>query len=153
MYELTNRAAALRNVQNMLGLNESGIYDTKTKNRVLLHQKDNSLQESGVIDYLTFLSIVREYNNSKLKYKVSQKTPFRDGFPYKKGDFGDEINILNSMIRKAINEYRLNSTLPRGPYYSDATIEAVRELRGIFMLSQVDFIDEEFYDRLFNLIN
>lgn len=148
MYDIRNKSEAIRRIQKMLKVNESGIYDSKTRQKVTLHQELYSIEQSGVVDYITFLSILSEYNKNKIIELTNKNTPFTDGFPFRPGDSGDSITIINAMLKSAIEKYGLDATIPRGPFYSDATGIAVLELRRIFMLEEKNEIDEIFYDRL-----
>ncbi len=151
MYDIKDKPAAIRRVQRMLNLNENGNYDVRTREEVLAHQRNNSLAESGKVDYETFVSILDEYRMNVLKREVTEKIPFKNEFPYSKGDIGDGPNILNTMLRHAIDALSLDLQKPRGPYFSDASASAVSELRKIFMLGDADYIDEVFYDKLLKL--
>lgn len=151
MYDINDKPAAIRRIQRMLSLNESGIYDSRTREEVKAHQKKNLLNESGIVDYQTFMSILEVYRLKHLKKDVEEKIPFENNFPYSKGDIGDGPTILNTMLRRAIDTLSLDLQKPRGPYFSDTSTVAVKALRRIFLLKDAEYIDEIFYDRLLRL--
>ena len=151
MYEIKDKKAAVRRVQRMLGITENGIYDERTKEAVIMHQREQNIKDDGVVDYDTFRSLVNKYRMYKISSDVSKKVPFKNEFPYLPGYTGEAAGILNSMIRTAMDRLSINTPKPRGPYYSNATAKATEELRKIFMLSEGNYIDEEFYNRLLQI--
>jgi hypothetical protein len=80
--------------------------------------------------------------------KVNNIIPFKNEFPYKRGDSGYAVEILNAMLASVIDKYELNILRPRGNYYNQRTEKAVYLLRELFLLHQSTEIDEKFYEKL-----
>ena len=148
MYLISNKPEAIRQVQNFLGINESGKYDDKTKEEVIAFQITNNLEPSGTVDYKTFVLLRKKHNNNMLLKKVNNIIPFKNEFPYKRGDSGYAVEILNAMLASVIDKYELNILRPRGNYYNQRTEKAVYLLRELFLLPQSTEIDEKFYEKL-----
>ena len=148
MYFIEDKVGAIKEVQKMLGVNETGTFDDNTRNTVISLQKKNDLSVTGVVDYETFLIILDNYRKRMLIDRVRSSLPFPNGFPYKRGDFNDSIGVLNSMLSLSIDKYCLKLFKPKGNYYSQRTENAVKTLRKIFLLEDKNEIDEEFYEKL-----
>ena len=148
MYLISNKPEAVRQVQNFLGINESGKYDDKTKEEVIAFQITNNLEPSGTVDYETFVLLRKKHNNNMLLKKVNNIIPFKNEFPYKRGDSGYAVEILNAMLASVIDKYELNILRPRGNYYNQRTEKAVYLLRELFLLPKSTEIDEKFYEKL-----
>ena len=76
MYEIEDRGAAIAEVQRLLDLNQTRVFDKKTINSVAEHQKSQNLEVTGIVDYATFLSLVaskksRENNKRHPESEVS----------------------------------------------------------------------------------
>ena len=65
MYRIEEKIEAIKEVQRLLNLNQTGLFDKKTRDAVLNVQSKYKLAETGIVDYLTFTSIVEEYSNEK----------------------------------------------------------------------------------------
>lgn len=142
MYYISEKHNAIKTVQRFLGQNQSGIYNENTRASVLNHQSDNGIEASGIVDYETFNSLKGDY------LSVKESCIVFSSYPYKKGDYGSEITIINALISEVIEEYTFEGITPRGDYYGDDTAEAVVRLREIFLLEYSEGIDEVFISRL-----
>jgi hypothetical protein len=148
MYNIEDKNEAVRELQRLLGIRQTGIFDTGTKQSVIEHQRENNLEITGIADYVTFTSITESYRKRKLVKRVHEALPFTPRFPYTAGSMGDDVELINSLLRGAMEKYSINSPKPKGRYYSDYTADAVRQLRHIFILDNGTHIDEIFYDKL-----
>ncbi len=147
MYSITDTEEAIKQIQKMLGLNETGQYNKETEDTVSRHQSDNGLVVSGVVDYETFLSIVKDYRHSR-EILYANSNLLNPQFPYSKGDYDSNVGYINAIIRDIFTEYRIETKPPQNDYYGLDTVEAVRALRDIFMLDMSDETDEILFNRM-----
>lgn len=148
MYRIENRSAAIQNIQKLLSQNETGIFDEKTRNSVAEHQRTFGLEVTGTVDYNTFKSLIRTYENRTLEDTKNIPLLIEPKFPYKIGDHDSNVSIINSILREIFYDYRLESKLPYGNYYSQDTALAVRELRNIFQMSPGEEISAPLFKRM-----
>ena len=144
MYYITEKHNAIKTVQRFLGQNQSGVYGENTKNAVAKHQSKNGIESTGIVDYKTFNSLKSDY------LAIEDSCFVFSSFPYKRNDYGSEVEILNALIAEVIKEYTFEGVIPSGNYYGNNTAEAVIRLREIFMLEASDKIDRIFIARLLN---
>ena len=149
MYLITDEKAAIKEIQRLLFLNESGIYDDKTKNAVIKTQENKNLPTDGIVDFETFEAIVEAYTADKMKMDVKNSSVLKtNAFPYQLGAHNHDVTILNAMISNVIDKYSLPIWKPKGAFYSKTTASAVEVLREIFHIEKGRHIDEIFYDKL-----
>lgn len=144
MYRIEDRSAYIRILQNFLNVQESGRYDIKTKEAVLAHQKESGLPITGEVDYRTFLSIKDAYKSRAVK----EDNMGLSHFPYRFGMWGDDVALINSMLAAVLPVFSIDHTPPRGRYFGIDSENAVKYLRGVFMLGEDKTIDPEFFRRL-----
>ena len=148
MYSIKNKSSAIKALQRLLFINESGEYDRETKERVSAFQADQELPVTGVVDYSLFVLIRDAY----FKESEAREQMIYDGmlgFPYKYGASGSEVELLNSNLARALPLYGFyNSRLPRGGFYSADTEGAVMMLRRIYRMSEEPTVDKAFYSRM-----
>ena len=142
MYYITEKHNAIKTVQRFLGQNQTGVFGKGTKRSVTAHQAQNGIEPTGIVDYETFNSLKDNYNT------ISESCIIFSSFPYKRGDSGSELAIINAIIGEVIDKYTFEGVAPVGEYYGDDTVEAVIRLREIFMLEHSEEIDEKFISRL-----
>lgn len=148
MYEIEDRASAIKELQRLLFENETGVYNDKTRNKVVEVQLGEGIEPSGIVDLMTFNAIVDRFRKDGLITKTNNNAPLEGNFPYEQGDFGNDTAILNSMLAAVIEKHGIQLWRPKGGYYSRITVSAVKRLREIFNLPPGTHIDEIFYDRL-----
>ena len=142
MYQITERHNAIKTVQKFLGQNQTGVYGENTRNKITEHQRKNNIEPSGIVDYETFNSIKAEY------LAKGTEGMMLSSFPYKIGDTGTDIAIINAILSSVIDEYTFEGIFPSADYYSERTADTVARLREVFMLKPSREIDEEFISRL-----
>ena len=147
MYAVNDRSSAIKAVQRLLSISQSGIYDKKTEDSIKKHQGENGLDITGIVDYKTFLSI-KKHHTVKASEEVSYVGIDRSRFPIKLGDSGNDIAIVNSLLASGLSAYTSENILPRGNYFNSYSLDAVIRLREIFNLPLKDEIDVEFLQRL-----
>lgn len=147
MYRIEDTVSAIKELQRLLGLSQTGNYDDTTKGAVVSIQKKYALPINGVTDYSTFKVIVDEYKNRNTNVWESNYL-FAPKFPFIKGDMGDNAGRINEALSTVLRNYRYEESLPRGKYVGSDTILAIRFLRKIFGMDKSDEIDERFMNRL-----
>ena len=150
MYSIDDKISAIKAVQRFLFLNETGIFNSDTKKAVEEKQRSSGLEITGTVDLETYELILNDYKLKENTDRINYETPLKGGFPYKIGDYGNDITILNAMLSEVIAKEGLKLWRPRGNYFSRTTSAAVERLREIFQLEAGTQIDELFYHRLKN---
>ena len=148
MYYITDKVSAIKALQRLLFIEESGFYDDRTRQNVIEHQKANNLPQTGDVDYFTFISIRDKHFQRNILENTRRDVPFESRFPYSFGMYGDDVGLINSILSINAQKYSPDTKKPSGSYYSKDTEQAVSELRHIFMLEDGITVDELFYDRL-----
>ena len=149
MYSIDDKSAAIKSIQKLLRVNPTGVFDKNTINAVAETQKRNGLEVSGRVDYITFLAILAEYKlflSSNLPNEISLLNSNRQ---YKFGDYGVEVERINSLLGAIISEYRVEHRIPRGPYFNHDTVAAIKAVRKIFGMSDSSTLDSRLYNRIF----
>ncbi len=147
MYRIEDKVSAIKELQRLLDLKPTGLFDKNTREAVLRTQAKNNLDETGIVDYLTFTLIVEEYRNEKNKQWNSDYL-FDPRFPYVMGDIGDNVLRINEALETVLRDYSYEGRMPRGKYLGDDTIGGVHFLQKIFNMSESDIIDEELMSRI-----
>ena len=142
MYYITDKHEAIRTVQRFLGQNQTGVYGADTRDAVAEHQVKRNIRKSGVVDYDTFNSLKSDYLAQDAGFTLFSK------FPYKRGDMGTDVTVINAIIAEVISEYEFDGTVSEVGYFGDTTADAVLRLREIFGLGYSDKIDKNFMKRL-----
>lgn len=147
MYWIEDKSAAIKNIQRLLGVNQTGFYDTVTKDAVVKIQKSGAREKTGVIDFGTFELIVDEYNKRKRRY-TKENYLFMPRFPYRMNDLGENISMIHKALKPVLLDYIYEGAFPEGAFMNIDTVNAVNFLRKIFDMPLSNEIDEEFLGRL-----
>lgn len=147
MYRIDDRTSALKEVQRLLNLNQTGIYDENTKKEVQEIQLTYGLENTDTVTYETFNAILEEYNKRNMR-NLESDFLFNPAFPFKIGDMGENIGFINAAIGLVLNDFVYEDIIPKGNYLSTNTISAANFLRKIFKFDVSDEIDEAFVKRL-----
>ena len=147
MYRIEDTVSAIKEVQRLLQLNQTGIYDKNTGIAVNNIQRIYSLKEAEEVDYDTFRAIVAEYKKSKSKSSNSNYL-FNPVFPYKLDDMDENVRLINDAMIPVLNDYTYEGRKPNGKYLNFDTIDAANFLRIIFRMNNSEEIDEAFVNRL-----
>lgn len=145
-YMINDRTAAIRNIQRLLFMNESGVYDERTAETVREAQRRNGIGVSGLVDRETFYALLAEHDNEKMRKAYTSELDPRE-FPYDVGSYGVGVGEIVRLVRSALSVYDLPFNL-RGSIYSAALGEAVRALRGIYGFDDATDVDEKLYVRI-----
>lgn len=147
MYRIDDKDAAIKNVQRLLGVNETGFYDTFTENAVRNIQSEHSYDKSGKVDYKTFELIADEYKERKTSSSEANYL-FAPSFPYVLYDMDENVRLIHSALKSVLKDYVYEEELPEGAFLGASTINAANFLRNIFGMALSDEIDEKFLNRL-----
>lgn len=147
MYNILDKAEAIKSVQRYLRLSESGNYDSKTKSGVISFQEYWGITPSGIVDNVTF-DLLRENYYRENAADDAARSDSLDNFPYKKDDYGNDLSIINSHISSTLENYSYYDRLPRGSYFDLYTERAIRRLREIFSIDGENTLDKELYARI-----
>ena len=69
-------------------------------------------------------------------------------YPYKLGDFGENVEKINILINDIFIDYSIETPLPQGKYFGNDTEKAILRLREIFAMKLHPYIDEELFIRM-----
>ena len=147
MYHIEDTVSALKEVQRLLGVNQTGAYDENTKKAVDKIQNAYGLSANSFVDYETFEAIVKDYKR-KTEYTLKTDFLFDPVFPYRLYDVDDNVRSINDAIALISAEYSYEDVLPKGKIISQYSITAANFLRDIFNMKRSELIDEPLINRL-----
>jgi long-subunit fatty acid transport protein len=145
MYQIDDRVSAIKEIQRLLYLKQTGIYDADTKTSVSDIQSDYSIKVTGIVDYDTFNAILEEY---KKHQRTDTHYLYFPNFPYVIGDLNENVGLIHGALLPILKSYRYEASIPTGNYLGQVTLDAVNFLRKIFRMPISEEIDEKFIDRL-----
>ena len=160
MYKTGDKEASIRSLQRYLSLiydgkmtvNQNGRFDENTISALNRFQKENSFAITDKADYITFNAIYNAYVE-KLSTRNLSKIYSQIRFPLTRGMRNNAVSDINSMMSVILDYYSIFYIAPSGDYFSEDTEDAVRLLRGIFNLPDIDVIDEFLYKRILDEYN
>lgn len=147
MYRIEEQTDAIKEVQRLLQINQTGFYDRKTQNAVLAIQAKNNIDQTGIVDYETFTAILSEFHLKKNE-KICAHYLSNPKFPYSKGDMDDNVGLINQVLTIVLEDYEYEGLLPRGKYFGNDTENGTVYLRKIFSMGDSDKIDEAMMNRI-----
>ena len=147
MYQIEDIDSAIKEVQRLLGIRQSGKYDKSTRDAVIDIQRINSLPKTGITDYTTFTAIVEAYREKSADI-LKDSFLFAPVFPFSKGDMGGNAGRINDALSLVLKSYSYEGVLPRGKYIGEDSISGARFLQGVFYMEERDEIDARFMGRL-----
>ena len=156
MYRVQDKSSAIKEVQRYLrGLEyseifvaPSGIYDENTRMAVIDFQASHGLDETGVVDILTFGFLYSEYVREREKDKIRSELSGFIRFPITPASYRRELIHINRTLAAMLEHYGMTHSLRSSNFYSEETGRAVVSMRGIYRIGDENIIDEEFYHRL-----
>ena len=148
MYRITDKSAAIAEIQRLLNITQTKIHDKNTTNTVAEHQRSNNLPVTGIVNYETFISILERYKARMLTeipntYFISQSL-----FPIKIGSLGSAVEHINILLKNILEEYNIDLKVPYGSYYGYDTTNAINTVSSIFNISATDGVTPELYNRM-----
>ncbi len=147
MYHIRDKNGAIKVIQRYLGVTQSGKFDNATSAALKAFQSNNGITVDGRVNYNTFILLRTAYFDAQAA-EALRNDAFITEFPYVRGDFGNDVKMINVYVAGALDNYIYERTSPRGSIYSEATAAGVSRLREIFNMAAGDSVDELFYTRL-----
>ena len=135
----------------MLSVGADGIYDNRTKEAVKHFQQLYGLDITGIVDFLTWETIDREYRYyAELFGKSRSLAPFPDheNFSLGQGDRSDLVLIIQIILNELRIFYDTYGFIPQNGRFSTATENAVREFQRIGGLDVTGRVDRLTWNRL-----
>lgn len=156
MYRINDRPAAIERVQRYLRVAgnpdifvaPTGVFDENTRLSVIDFQEKNSLEGSGVVDRTTFDLLFAAFTLLTERDRIREGLDSFIEFPLKPGQYAEPMIHINRTLARLLNHYGQPHTLRESNFYSKSTSEAVRLMRGIYLLEGEDLIDEHLYLRM-----
>lgn len=130
-----------------------GIYDNETRASVKKFQALQGLPETGVVDYITFLTLADEYGSIKTADALPDSLIEYQSFPMIYGDMSEDVRLLNMMITELSKIYKSIGAVGSDNYYSKRTVKAIKEIEKIFNLEITGITDAILYDRIKEELN
>ena len=161
MYRINDKESAIREVQKYLKvvsepnvfISPSGVFDERTKLAVIDFQEKRGIFGSGVVDLITFDHLFTEYTLLKRKDEIGKDTVGFIQFPILPGAMTNGVYHINQMLTRLLDYYGVTHRLRPSAFFSEETRLAVRSLREIYMLEDIDIVDEILYSRIIDDIN
>ncbi len=156
MYRINDRSEAIKRVQQYLAsvqeraffVAPTGIFDDNTRLAVIDFQNTKNLSPTGEVDRFTFDALFLEYSLAVKKTKLLNSVGSFLCFPILPGEMGGGINHINRSMARLLNYYGITHRLRESSFYSDESARAVKVLRQIYLLPDLELIDEIFYERM-----
>lgn len=160
MYELSDKRAAVREVQKFLHLISDvesygvrriavdGIYGEETRAAVSEFQRYMGIYETGLVDLETFNGLYSEYRKAVDERALSNYIITESGFPFTVGDQGDDVINIHLYINELSRNYQDIPSVGRSSYYTQDTSAAIVEIQKIFDTEATGAVTKEFYERL-----
>ncbi len=133
-------------------VNPDGIYGSTTENAVLAFQKKYGLTQSGLVDFITWRSMLKrskealELTNEPIS--ISPFSTYIEGGELIIGDSGEIVFLVKMMLRTAGSSYPLGEELSEGMIFDEATEEAVMDFQVINGLAPTGRVDKITWNRL-----
>lgn len=147
MYRIEDQTSAIKELQRLLGIAQTGYYNAKTRELVMATQESEKMPVTGIADYRTFSAIVKKHRMNA-QQTWSNNYLFSPSFPYKEGDMDENVQKINKGIAAVAQGYSYEGTVPNGKYYGYHTVMASNYLRKVFGMEASDVVDESFMNRL-----
>ena len=156
MYRINDRMSAITEVQNYLRLignpeifvAPTGVYDDNTLLSVKDFQAKNRLAETGKVDKETFDLMFSQFYIQNERDNVKRTLFSFITFPLLPGLMSDGMIHINKMMSDLLDYYGYTHYLRPNSFYSRQTAAAVKALRKIYVLEDLELIDESFYLRM-----
>ena len=152
MYKQSDKAQSIKEIQKYLSailppefyISENGLYDKKTMDGVKEFQKMMNLDDSGIVNYETRTLLYREYIKHKERDILSRSTTYLT-FPVMPQDRNYGMRNLSHSITILMDYYGYTHNIRESEYYTPQLTQAVKVLRGIYLMEDAEYIDEALY--------
>lgn len=163
MYSIEDKNEAVKNVQAKLldieyakdetkTLPIDGVYGTETAEAVLRFQHDNGLQETGKVDYETFVLLCGEAENVA-NVMAEQKETHNDPFPLRVTSQGVYVEILQNILNRLSEHYGDGTKTFHSGYFSDRTEDAVKFMQKKLHKPVTGTVSRDFMRELQKVLN
>lgn len=147
MYSINDKVRAVRAIQRMLGIPESGRLDRRTQDKVKLITG----KMADELGYSEFLMIKKAYRAKKRSSAVAERlgawSVNRTPSEYTK----DQMTEINMILARVMKENRLEGYPPRGGFYTKDSENAISAIRRMLLLPEGGIDTELLYGIIMNL--
>ncbi len=158
MYQLNDKQSAIKEIQRFLYVisqkektvpyvSVDGYYGDETRLAVLEFQRLYFLEESGTVEKETYDMLYKTYLEILDEVNASENGLNSDNFPLKSGDSGNDVAILNSLLRE-LHQYYRDLPLPYGDFFSKQTENSVKEMQKHLFEDESGIVTESFLGKL-----
>ena len=158
MYQLNDKPSAIKEIQRFLyvisqkektlpHVSIDGYYGDETRLAVLEFQRLNFLEESGTVEKETYDTLYKTYLEILDEINASENGLNSESFPLKLGDSGNDVSILNSILRELCKYYKEISP-PYEDFFSRETEESVKQLQRHLLEEESGTVTESFLGKL-----
>ena len=159
MYEIDNKAAAIREIQKYLFtlhyfseripfVTIDGIYDAATRSAVRAYQALRDLPITGTVDGATFDMLYADYQKAALALSANAFIPPATPLPVGIGSTGAGIRNLQSLLNALLERYLTSVRTDVSGTFSYATEKAVNEIRRIYALPADGTVTNELFKKM-----
>lgn len=154
MYLINDEKSAIKEIQKFLyvisqrektipHIAVDGYYGDETRIAVTEFQRLNFIEENGKVNketydllYILYLDVLNEKNSSDTGLNSER-------FPLKMGDSGNDVAILNSILRE-LRQYYRELPITYGDFYSPDTENSVKEMQKHLRQEANGIVSESF---------
>ncbi|MBP3437668.1 MAG: peptidoglycan-binding protein [Clostridia bacterium] len=152
MYDIRDRAAAVRQIQRFLIsvlyaeglfpiLTVDGIYGEETKEAIRSFQRKEGLEETGVVNLETWQLLFLRFQEAE---EAHTSDLFIDAaFPLRLGDSGSHISLLQTVVNEILHE-----DLPLDGFYSKRTEDAVRKIEARYGMRSKGEVTKSLWNKI-----
>lgn len=158
MYEYNDKSAKIREIQTFLSrisqtnisiphVTVDGFYSDETRNAVTEFQRLNKLEQTGVVDKITFDIMYSVYLESISESELKDENFDLEAFPLKIGDSGRDVSALNAVLSELEAFYKELVKI-NGDFFTSDTEYSVKQMQGHLIEEQTGYVDNKFFNRL-----
>ncbi len=159
MYDISEKREAIRELQGLLlelsytdprllGVAVDGDYSNRTAEAVLTFQHHYGIDESGVVDLVTWEAISERALRAKRRRLANAGLALPSGLPLAIGSVGHPVLVLQSALGELGNIYTELPRIAATGSYRDGTAYAVSLLQRKYGLSETGVTDDETWMRI-----
>ncbi len=118
-----------------------GIFGEETRRAVRLFQERNRLSITGIVDYITWNELYRQYKEALTERLAESEPPLREALPLALRSTGSDVALIQILLAAISRSLYPIGFVPRGGRYDLATQRAVRayqEFRSLPASGTVD---------------
>ncbi len=134
-----------------------GIYGEKTRDAVKIFQGLSGIGQTGVIDYVTWLTLRDAYDGAYRKAEISHPIyPFeytKRGEKVARGDRTSLVTIIQIMVETLLVAYNTLGNQPENGVFDAVTSANIAKLQEIWSLPSTGEVDLETWNKLADSYN